>query len=265
MNSANEGPYDDAIQQELLPQVETRFRVLREPWARILTGGSTGGWIATAQQVFHPQFYGGTFAMCPDSLDFRHHQGGERLRRRQRLLARQGLDEGGTRRHAPARWQRRCDDEGRELVRTGHGDHSRSGGQWDIWEAAFGPVGKDGYPQRIWDKRSGVIDHTVAAYWKSHFDLRYLVESKWPTLGPWLADKLHFYVGDADTYNLNMGVREMDDFFRRAKRPAFAGTITYQPMAPHCWGPQGKDLFDAIDRQIRLHAPSSADSASWHY
>ena len=43
----------------------------------------------------------------------------------------------------------------RELV---EGTHSRSGGQWDIWEAVFSPIGADGYPRRIYDKRTGVID-----------------------------------------------------------------------------------------------------------
>ena len=87
------------------------------------------------------------------------------------------------------------------------GDHSRSGGQWDIWEAAFGPVGADGYPERLWDKRTGVIDHDVAQYWKAHFDLRHLLQSQWATLGPKVTDKIHIYVGDADTYNLNMKAR----------------------------------------------------------
>ena len=40
----------------------------------MLTGGSTGGWIALAHQVFYPDFYGGTFALCPDGVDFRYHQ-----------------------------------------------------------------------------------------------------------------------------------------------------------------------------------------------
>ncbi len=203
--------------------------------------------------------------MCPDSLDFRHHQVVNVYDDANAYW----LDKGWTKvervdtRQPDGNVDAMMKDE--NWYELAMGDHSRSGGQWDVWEAAFGPVGSDGYPQRIWDKRSGVIDHKVAAYWKTHFDLRYMVETRWPTLGAWLADKLHFYVGDADTYNLNMGVREMEVFLKQAKNPAFAGSITYQPMAPHCWGVKGKDLFDAIDRQIRLHAPSGADLASWHY
>jgi hypothetical protein len=74
VNSQNNGPYGDAIMQELVPAIESRFRVIREPWARMLTGGSTGGWIALAHQIFYPDFYGGAFASCPDSVDFRYHQ-----------------------------------------------------------------------------------------------------------------------------------------------------------------------------------------------
>ena len=47
-------------------------------------------------------------------------------------------------------------------------NRSRSGGQWDIWEATYSPAGADGYPKRIWDKKTGAIDKQVAAYWKEH-------------------------------------------------------------------------------------------------
>lgn len=265
VNSVNEGPFDDAIQQELLPQVETRFRVERQSWARILIGGSTGGWIAVAQQVFHPQFYGGSFASCPDSLDFRHHQVVNIYDDANAYW----LDKGWVQVERPD--TRQPDGNIEAMMKDENwyelavGDHSRSGGQWDIWEAAFGPIGTDGYPQRLWDKRSGVIDHQVAAYWKQHFDLRNLLQTRWSTLGPQLAGKLHIYVGDADTYNLNMGVREMDAFLKSARNPIFSGSVTYQPMAPHCWGPGGKQLMDTITTYIDSHAPAGADLKSWRY
>ncbi|MEO8028362.1 MAG: alpha/beta hydrolase-fold protein, partial [Bryobacteraceae bacterium] len=53
VNSVNLGPYGDAILQELIPEIEKRFRVIRQPWARLLAGGSTGGWEALALQIFH--------------------------------------------------------------------------------------------------------------------------------------------------------------------------------------------------------------------
>ncbi|MFT4256508.1 MAG: alpha/beta hydrolase-fold protein [Pseudoxanthomonas sp.] len=265
VNSENLGPYDDAINRELIPEVERRFRVVGEPWARILTGGSTGGWIAAAQQIFHPAFYGGSFALCPDALDFRHHQVVNLYEDANAYW----LDKGWVK---VERVSARQPDGNIDVMMKDEnwyelavGDRSRSGGQWDIWEAAFGPVGADGYPQRIWDKRTGAIDHRVAAYWKEHFDLRHLLESQWATLGPQLHDKLHIYVGDADTYNLNMGVRAMDAFLEKARDPAFDGSVVFQPMAPHCWGPPGKELWELIDAHVRKHAPADADPASWHY
>ena len=69
------------------------------------------------------------------------------------------------------------------------GDKRRSGGQWDIWEATFSPVGNDGYPQRLWNKETGVIDREVAEQWKK-YDLRDILETNWATLGPNVAHKL---------------------------------------------------------------------------
>ena len=70
VNSENCGPYGDAIREELIPYIEENYRIIREPWARILFGCSTGGWISLALQVFHPDFFGGTWTMAPDPVDF---------------------------------------------------------------------------------------------------------------------------------------------------------------------------------------------------
>ena len=70
VNSVNVGPYGDAVMQELIPEVERRFRVIDQPWGRLLSGGSTGGWEALALQIFHPDEFGGTWAYCPDPVSF---------------------------------------------------------------------------------------------------------------------------------------------------------------------------------------------------
>jgi hypothetical protein len=204
VNSENNGPYGDAIMQELIPAVESQLRVIREPWARILTGGSTGGWIALAHQIFYPDFYGGTFALCPDGVDFRYHQIVNVYDDANAYWVDRGwtkLERPDTRRPDGNVTSMMKDENWFELVQ---GDHSRSGGQWDIWEATYSPVGPDGYPKRIWDKKTGVIDKDVAAYWKQHYDLRNILETHWATLGPKVANKINVYVGDADTYYLNM-------------------------------------------------------------
>jgi hypothetical protein len=266
VNSVNNGPFGDAIIQELLPAVERQFRAIGEPWARILTGGSTGGWIAMAHQVFYPDFYGGTFALCPDSVDFRYHQ----IVNVYEDPNAYWIDRGWTKVERPN--QRRPDGNIQSMIKDENwyelvvGDRSRSGGQWDIWEATYSPVGADGYPQRIWDKRTGAINHDVAEYWRTHYDLRHILETNWTVLGPKVAHKLHVYIGDMDSYYLNMGVRMLDEFFReRAKDPPMVGEVVFQPMAPHCWGPRGTELFDAIVTHVERYAPRGADLGSWKY
>lgn len=264
VNSQNNGPYGDAIIQELIPAVERKFRALGTPWARLLTGGSTGGWISLAHQVFYPDFYGGTWSLCPDAVDFRYHQIVDLYSDPNAYW----LDKGWMRVERPTRRRpdgnidaMMKDENWYELIQ---GDHSRSGGQWDIWEATYGPVGVDGYPQRIWDKRTGVIDKTVAAYWKEHYDIRNILETHWSTLGPKLADKINVYVGDADSYYLNMGVHMLDAFLSRASNPKWTGEIVYQPMAPHCWGPSLQQLLPKMAAQVERHAPTDAPSG-WRY
>lgn len=265
VNSANNGPYGDAIMQELIPAVETKFRVLREPWARLLTGGSTGGWISLAHQVFYPDFYGGVWSLCPDAVDFRYHQ----IVNVYADTNAYWLDRGWMKLDRPT--QRRPDGNITAMMKDENwfelavGDRSRSGGQWDIWEATYGPVGTDGYPQRIWDKTTGVIDKSVAAYWREHYDLRNILETRWSTLGPKLADKINVYVGDADSYYLNMGVHLLDTFLASTTGPKWTGEIVFQPMAPHCWGPSLAELLPKMAAQIERHAPNGADLKSWRY
>ena len=265
VNSANNGPFGDAIMQELIPEVEKKFRVIGQPWARLLTGGSTGGWIALAKQVFYPEFYGGTWSLCPDAVDFRYHQ----IVNVYSDTNAYWFQKDWTRVERPT--QRKPDGNISAMMKDENwyelavGDKSRSGGQWDIWEATFGPTDAEGYPQRIWDKRTGKIDPNVAAYWKEHYDLRSIIEKSWGTLGPKLANKVNVYVGDADSYYLNMGVHLLDESLKKVTAPKFGGEIVFQPMAPHCWGPPMNELMVKMTAHMEKFAPAGADLKSWRY
>jgi hypothetical protein len=264
VNSENNGPYGEAIMQELLPAVETQFRVIRQPWARMLSGGSTGGWIALAHQVFYPTFYGGAFASCPDSVDFNYHQIVNIYKDPNAYF----IDHGWMKVDRPT--QRRPDgnivsmmkDENRYELTVG--DKSRSGGQWDIWEATYSPVGKDGYPMRLWDKQTGAIDHAVAEKWKK-YDLLEVLKTSWPTLGPNVGHKLNAYMGDMDSYYLNDALENLHAFLQKAEKPKWTGEIVFQRRAPHCWGPRAPELLEKMTRQIEKHAPAGADKTSWRY
>ena len=264
VNSENNGPYGDAIIKELVPAIEEKFRAIKEPWARLLSGGSTGGWIAAAHQIFYPDFYGGTFASCPDSVDFSYHQVVDIYRDPNAYF----IDKGWMKLERPS--ERRPDGNVESMMKDENwfelvvGDHSRSGGQWDIWEATYSPVGPDGYPKRLWNKTTGEIDHAVAEQWKK-YDLADILRTNWATLGPKVADKLHFYIGDMDSYYLNDAVEKLNEFLIKAVNPKFTGEVVFQRRAPHCWGPRGAELMQKMTAQIEKMAPAGADLKSWRY
>ena len=277
VNSANLGPYGDAITYELIPYIEEQFRGIGKGWARFVYGGSTGGWEALAVQVKYPEEYNGCYAACPDPIDFRAY-----------CLVNLYEDQNAY----------YLDSEFKKSPRAGHRDYlghvnaslkdmnhrelalgtkGRSGQQWDIWEAVYSPVGADGYPARIWDKYTGEINPEIAEYWKEHYDLTYIMERDWETLGPKLKGKVHIYCGDMDNYYLNNAVYLAEDFLNSTNNPAYGGEVTYGDRAEHCWNGD-PDQPNHISRlryhrmfirkwtdEIQSRAPKGADLRSWRY
>lgn len=235
VNSANVGPYGDALTEELIPEIDRRFRTIAAPWARVLAGGSTGGWEALAMQVFYPDLFGGTWSWCPDSVDFRYHQ-------IVNIYEDHSAYESGTDWVKVERPNARKPDGNitstvrqENYMELAIGPESRSGGQWAAWEAVYGPVGANGYPAPIWDARTGVIDHAVAEYWREHFDLRHILQTRWPTLGPKLAGKIHLATGDMDTYYLEEAVYLLQELLEEVDNPPARATFAYGRRKPHCW------------------------------
>ena len=277
VNSANLGPYGDAITYELIPYIEETFRGLGEPWARFLYGGSTGGWEAMAAQVFYPDDYNGAFAACPDPIDYRAFVS-VNLYEDENLY----FDVGPM--NTLARPERRDylghisvtmeDENHMELVL---GSNSRSGGQYDIWEAVYSPMDDDGYPKRAWNKRTGEINRDVVEYWRENYDLVHILKRDWDTLGPKLQGKLHIYAGDMDNYYLNNAVYLAEEFLESTDNPYYDGVVDYGDRAEHCWNGDHENS-NAISRlryntmyvprileRIRDAAPEGADLTSWRY
>ncbi len=277
VNSANVGPYGDAIENELVPAIEKQFRGLGQGWSRFVYGGSTGGWESLAVQVFYPDHYNGAFAACPDPIDFHSYMTIDLYDDKNAFFLE------GAHKRVPQPAMR--DYLGHTLITTQDniqyeralGDHGRSGEQFDIWQAVYGPVGDDGYPKQIFDKQTGDIDHAVADYWRQHYDLEAILERDWPTLGPKLAGKIHIYVGSDDTYFLNDAVYRMEDFLKSTKDPAYGGEVTYGPRAEHCWNGDptlpnaysrlhyNTQYLPKILERIKETAPPGADLTSWRY
>ena len=281
VNSANLGPYGDALTQELYPYVEKQFRGIGQGWARAVYGGSTGGWRTMALQVLYPDFFNGAWVFCPDPIDFRAYS----------LV---NLYEDQNAFYTPGPWKKvpipmEREPDGKvtsvmedairfELVL---GTLGRSAEQFDIWQAVYSPVGTDGYPALILDPRTGEIDHKVAEYWKEHYDLVHIMERDWKTLGPKLVGKLHFAVGTGDNYYLDRAVRLAEKFLESTKDPGkgpyYGGSFDYGPGIGHGYT-GGSDLPPAVARgtlnqrvmpvmmEFMLKtAPAGADVKSWRY
>jgi hypothetical protein len=277
VNSANLGPYGDAITYELIPYIEKKYRCIGAGWARFLYGGSTGGWEALAAQIFYPTEYNGCYAACPDPIDFRAYTVVDIYKDKNAYY-----DEGpfhkvrrpGARNYL-GHLSSTLEDANRHELALG--TNSRSGQQWDIWEAVYSPMGLDGYPKRIWDKQTGVINREIAQYWRDNYDLRYIVERDWPKIGKQLEGKINVYVGDMDNYYLNNAVYLMEDFLKKATDPPYGGEVLYGDRAEHCWNGDPKQP-NAISR-LRYHqmyapkiverllktAPAGGDVTSWRY
>jgi len=277
VNSANLGPYGDAINSELIPLVEKKFRCIGEGWARFLYGGSTGGWEALAVQIFYPDEYNGCYAACPDPIDFRAYTVVNIYEDKNAYFLEspwKRTPRPGTRDYLGHVGCTLEDSNHKELAL---GTNSRSGDQWDIWQAVYSPVGENGYPKPIWDKLTGEIDHTVAAYWKENYDLRYILERDWKILGPKLRGKIHIYCGDMDTYYLNNAVYLMEDFLEKTKNPYYEGKVDYGDRAEHCWNGDhtqpnaisrlryAQMFIPRMVQRIKETAPAGSDLTSWIY
>jgi hypothetical protein len=278
VNSANSGPYGDAIVKELLPYIEKKYRGIGQGWARFMYGGSTGGWEAMAAQVFYPDDFNGAYIACPDPIDFRAYtvvnlyedENAYFLKSDWRKTPRPAL------RNYLGHVSSTLEEMNRlELVL---GTRTRSGQQWDVWEATYSPVGRDGYPARIWDKRTGVIDQKVAEYWRENFDLVHILKRDWEKgLGTKLEGKLHLYVGDMDNYYLNNAVYLAEQFLESTTKPYYNGEVAYGDRAEHCWN--GDPTRPNALSRLRYHqmfipkavermektAPPGADLKSWRY
>ncbi len=243
VNSANNGPYGDATIQELIPQIEKKFRALATPQSRFLEGGSTGGWVALALQIFYPDFFNGAWSFCADGVDFRYFQ----------LVNVYSDDNAFVNEHGYERPSMRdTDGEPRFSMRhemmmervLGRGNtFVTSGGQWGAWNAVYSPRATNGWPQAIWDSWTGKIDHQIAEAWRP-YDLREVLANNWPQLGPKLQGKLHIWMGDMDNFYLNNAMRLLEKFLNETQNPKSDARLFFAPGEGHCW--QGISEIDMM-------------------
>ena len=276
VNSANLGPYGDALIYELIPHIEEQFRGVGEGWGRFTYGGSTGGWEALAVQVLYPDEYNGAFAACPDPIDFRAFTSVNIYEDENAYYHdsdfKQSLRPGW--RNYLGDVQATVRDMNLMELALG-GEDSKSGDQFDIWQAVYSPMDEDGYPKPIWDRRTGVIDRSVAEYWRENYDLRYIMERDWATIGPKLVGKVHIFCGDMDNYYLNNAVYLTEDFLESTTDPYYAGEVDYGDRAEHCWNGDQENgnhisrlryntmYLPRIKKRLRATAPPNSGLVNW--
>jgi hypothetical protein len=278
VDSANLGPYGSAINEELIPAIEKKYRGIGAGWARATFGGSTGGWEALATQVFYPDMYNGAYVACPDPVDFHGYQDIDLYD-----------DANAFRLNGPFASLAVAADRKPDgtVIATAEqefayeyvlGTHGRSTEQWDIWQAVFSPAGKDGYPAEIINPLTGAISRETLAYWHDHYDIAAILKRDWPTLGPKLEGKLHIAVGDGDTYFLNNAVHLLQKQLEATREPHSDATFQYGPGMPHCYtgGPPeytmqqnnanwAQRVLPLMVEHMLATAPAGADVKSWRY
>ena len=196
-DSVNNGPWGRALTTELIPQLESQYRMDGRPNGRFLNGHSSGGWATLWLQTRYPKIFGGTWSTSPDPSDFHDFT---------------GIDL-----YAPgANAYQRPDGSAYPLVR----DHAKVlgtfeqfaklervlgsyGGQLASFDWVFSPRGEDGRPEPMFDRDTGAIDPVVVNYWRDHYDIAYRLQQQWPQLKADLDGKIHLYVGTADTFYLD--------------------------------------------------------------
>jgi hypothetical protein len=277
VNSANMGPYGDAITYELIPEIEKQFRGIGQGWARFTYGGSTGGWEALAVQVFYPNEYNGAYAACPDPIDFNHYTTINIYKDENAYYAKSDFKDLARPSHRNYLGHVSSTIKETNQRELALGTHSRSGDQYDVWEAVFSPMGEDGYPKRIFDKHSGTIDKSVAAYWKENYDLAHIIKRDWPKIGEQLKGKIHLYVGDMDNYYLNNAVYTAEDMLKQLKNPSCNCVIDYGDRAEHCWNGDHTQpnyisrlryhqmFINKWAQEVKTRAPKGVDLKSWLY
>ncbi|KAK7965806.1 uncharacterized protein PG986_000083 [Apiospora aurea] len=285
VNTANLGPYGDALNDELIPYLDSLFHTIAAPYARIQEGGSTGGWISAASVIFRPDLFGACFSSYPDSLTFAKHQdislyGNSNAYRNaddgSRIGSIRAFDSPG---NDTETILATVEQENHwELV---FGTASRSSLQWDAWNAVFGAQGLNGYPLEPWDKVTGEVYPDAVAYWKEMgMDIAEYIAGNWGSsinasstnpsskknLGEALRGRIHVYVGTHDDYYLNEGVAA---FAQRVNAPQLGGpgwaNITMTPGATHGGNYQRREIWNYLEfvaDWVRAHGPEGATPLS---
>ncbi|QNQ08547.1 alpha/beta hydrolase-fold protein [Sphingomonas alpina] len=269
LNSANNGPWGDAITKELMPYLEKKFRLIDQPYGRITEGASTGGWESLALLLHYPDKFGGAWVFNPDPIDFSRYQLTDVYKDVNMFEFRfndwQVTDRPfrRTREGQPGLSVRDLSKLEAMLGSKGRGYY-----QLAIWQSTYGPVGKDGYPVPLFDPLTGVIDHEVAEYSRRNgYDLTDYARTNWATLGPKLAGRMNFFAGEQDDFFLNLGVYKFQEMVAQVAGADYPIRFEYgRPKKGHNWHhTDWAGVIREMAAHVRKTAPAGAPLTEWNY
>ncbi|OAV43559.1 esterase family protein [Lewinella sp. 4G2] len=245
LNSANSGPFGDALIKELIPQLEAKYRALPGSDHRFVDGCSTGGWVSLALQTFYPDVFGGCYSYSPDPVTFSRMQLINLYEDPNAFFNASGYERPSSRDIYGDPTLSIRQEVTDENVTAPTGTYNTSRGQWGAWNALYSAKGEDGYPKPAFDPVTGKIDPTAVKHWRQ-YDLLQYTKKNWTTLGPKLQGKVYVWMGDMDNYYLNNALREYDAFLKTTSRPKSDAVIEFVPMEGHCSGYSGRRVLEQI-------------------
>ncbi|RWU09852.1 alpha/beta hydrolase [Pedobacter chitinilyticus] len=193
VDSRVNGPWGSALINELIPYLESQFRISKTPEHRLITGQSSGGYGAIWLALHFPEKFGGCWATSPDPVDFSSFTGVDIYQDENYFYDRNKMERGIDIFNGKPKTTLR-NTFVKEQV---DGD----GGQQQSFEAAFGLPDHHGRPQALFDPTTGKINKMVANSWRP-YDLALYVQQNWPKIKHYVDQKIRIYVGENDNYLL---------------------------------------------------------------
>lgn len=266
VDSENNGPRATALINEFIPYLESQFRLVARPEARLITGHSSGGWSSLWLQLHYPNVFGGCWSSAPDPIDFSAFQMTDLYKDANLFVDGEGQEHPSYRRfiaaadgHVPCMTVRQ--EVGMEQAIDPEG---RSGQQWAAWNSCFSPRNPDtGLPVSMFDPTTGAINKNVVEHW-SRFDIARQVQSRWKELGPTVKSKVRLVVGDTDSYYLHRAVERFKALVERLEKEdpqPGSGYIAIIPYADHdtIIAKTFMRLNDEMRKHLQQHGLQDAD------
>ena len=198
-NSDNNGPWGDALTTEFIPLLEMKYRC---NGARLLTGGSSGGWTVLWLQTQYSKIFDGCWSASPDPVDFRSFQKINLYEDKNMFYDKDSLQRWVATVAGIIPWvSQKAVYQMENVIYRGEQMHS--------FNAVFSKKGGDGMPQGICNSTTGEIDPAVVSHWKK-YDISLYLRDNWERVKSDLEGKVRVSIGTGDNFLLNHAVTMLE-------------------------------------------------------